>query len=730
MSNFLNQFPYSDFHEMNLDWILKELKNISNEMASFIASNKVVYKGLWDITKQYENNDIVLDQARGYMMISIQPVPAGIDILNEDYWIAVAPFRVDVDFDATSYNAIANKTVTDKFASVDETTAEIAEDLATETTNRTDADTELTNSLSALNDDLIDKTNKLTEDLDAEVTERTEDVEELTANLATETAARTSMDNFLNARITEIANLPSGSTSGDAELADIRVAADGVTYPSAGDAVRAQFEEVDNKISPIVTRTKAGGVNLADPDKNTSGYLNEDGTIHEGASWDTTEFIPVTPGMTYYSYIPTDKVFVYYRCFYDSTKTVISFASSGTNIIQPPIGAAYMRVSSEYGDDLIISENCIDVENTSIATKVYKVKDSANDKLENIIKRTGKNILDPSECFPGSYPATSTGLQTFSLSWGTSGYIPVVEGQTYTLSRYVVETQNQTAWPLWFCEGYDADLQFVQSISNTGATSVTIPTESGIKYIKFGYELTYVDFDDVMLQLENNTSFTPYEAFKNIYTFGDDNTAIWAGKKWTCVGDSLTANNSRTSKHYFDYISEKTGITTVNMGVSGTGYAKGESNFAARISDVPTDSDVVTIFGSGNDLSAGLPLGDPDDTGTDTLCGYINTTIDNLYTIMPVVQLGIVTPTPWINYTPEDEGNAMELYANAIVAICKRRSIPCLDLYHCSNLRPDDATFRSLAYSKDDGDGVHPDETGHYIIASRFEGFLDSLLLK
>ena len=62
MSNFLNQFPYSDFHEMNLDWILKELKNISNEMASFIASNKVVYKGLWDITKQYEKNDIVLDR--------------------------------------------------------------------------------------------------------------------------------------------------------------------------------------------------------------------------------------------------------------------------------------------------------------------------------------------------------------------------------------------------------------------------------------------------------------------------------------------------------------------------------------------------------------------------------------------------------------------------------------------------------------------------------------------
>ena len=219
--------------------------------------------------------------------------------------------------------------------------------------------------------------------------------------------------------------------------------------------------------------------------------------------------------------------------------------------------------------------------------------------------------------------------------------------------------------------------------------------------------------------------------------YGVTNLFKWNDKIWTAVGDSLTEVNDKTSKNYCDYISEDTGIIVNNMGVSGSGYMRKHNtsqSFYNRITKVPINSDVVTIFGSLNDLGDGQQLGTIDDTVSDgTVFGYVNGTLDALYTAFPSVNIGIISPTPWKSSEPWNADNNFTKYCEGLKQICYNRGIPFLDLYHCSNLRPWDATARDLFYSHDVVDGVnagcHPDEAGHKMFAPKVKNFLESLLM-
>lgn len=90
----LNHYPGTNFHELNIDWLVEAVKALGKEMHDFEIINQFTYEGDFDITKQYKKYAIVIDNNLGYL--SLQPVPAGIQLDNTDYWVLIADYTAIV----------------------------------------------------------------------------------------------------------------------------------------------------------------------------------------------------------------------------------------------------------------------------------------------------------------------------------------------------------------------------------------------------------------------------------------------------------------------------------------------------------------------------------------------------------------------------------------------------------------------------------------------------------
>lgn len=86
-----NFWPWTNLHELNLDWIIQSIKDQETRLTNFVSLNSIKYADpfQWNITSQYAQNTLVIDPETGTAYLSLQPVPQGVQIDNTDYWTPV-----------------------------------------------------------------------------------------------------------------------------------------------------------------------------------------------------------------------------------------------------------------------------------------------------------------------------------------------------------------------------------------------------------------------------------------------------------------------------------------------------------------------------------------------------------------------------------------------------------------------------------------------------------------
>lgn len=447
-------------------------------------------------------------------------------------------------------------------------------------------------------------TKEINDRKDAIANEKSERDSAISKSINTEKSERKAEIDVERKRIDNITKLPSGSTSGDAELLDIRVKADGTTATSAGNAVREQVSELKGDLISIANGKY---VNVFDENSLINGYVVRGVVDGESSGWKHTPKIPVElfdgvfVALTNGSDLPCANM-------YDKEGNFIDSVTSGNDYHRLPYNFDVINKDVGYIDYNVFPSNVMSYEKQYVyIQKGRYLTEDISRLFDYVVSNTDILLLENNVEYYGlvdmdNYPRMkiigvgesavpyvsnspkrfTNGFTVISLGNSSKSESGMIQIAVEYLTGKIASRINVNPWSKWcyqdseYTVGANGDFSTLKDccefIINNKMYGCTIHVKPGTYDLVEEYGISYLDNivqtqnKGIGLHVGNNTHFIFAEGAKVVFNY--------------------TGTNENCSKHFSPFnIIGSVILENANIEASNCRYCVHE--------DLPTSADII-----------------------------------------------------------------------------------------------------------------------------------------